>query len=129
MMQIDFGSIVALALLVAIVGLAFTGRRHGRHGFGVVDRALVQEHGRLKDRMAAVEAQMGGCATKSDIAALNGKIDALEESAASSGDIHALEGKVNVALSEIAAVAKAADRTEAGVQRIESFFIQKGMER
>lgn len=95
-MQIDFSSIVAITLLLAVIALAVMGRREQRRGAGGVDRALVKEHGKLKDRIAAVEAQVGGCATKSDFAVLNGKIDALEEHAASSGEINALEGKVNV---------------------------------
>ena len=57
------------------------------------------------------------------------KMDALEEHAASAGDINALEGKVNTVMAKVEAVEKAADRTEQGVQRIENFFIQKGMER
>lgn len=123
-MLIDTGSILAFCALAALI---FVGWRSNR-GTGS-DRALLKDHARLKSRLSSLEESFKGCATKADVVALAGKIDALEEHAASAGDINALEGKVNVALTEIAAVAKAADRTEAGVQRIEGFFIQKGIER
>lgn len=128
-MQIEFSSIVAAVLLMTVITLALLSRRQQRMGTTGLDRALVKEHGKLKDRMAAVEAQLSSCATKADMAALSGKIDALEEHSASAGDINALEGKVNAALVKIEAVEKAADRTEAGVSRIEGYLMQRGIDR
>lgn len=123
-MHIDLPSILALGLMAVVIFLGWRNNRqpHSSH-------ALIREHARLKSRLSAVEADLKGCATKSDVAALSGKIDALEEHAASSGELTALEGKINVALSKIDAVEKATDRTEEGIKRIEGFFIQKGIAR
>jgi hypothetical protein len=122
-MQLDVASILALGLLVALVFLAVRSNK----GSPQLDRALVREHAKLKNRIAKVEADLSGCATKVDIMALSGKIEALEEHAASAGDINALEGKVNVALAKIDAVEKSSDRTAKGVERIETFLIEKGL--
>lgn len=124
MMHIDAASIVALCLIVAVLLLGWRGRQSPGG-----DRALLEDHSRLKSRVISLEESFKGCATKSDMAVLSAKMDALEEHAASAGDINALEGKVNTVMAKVEAVEKAADRTEQGVQRIENFFIQKGMER
>ncbi|WP_303763484.1 hypothetical protein [Sphingobium yanoikuyae] len=123
-MTIDLGSIVAICLLVALVILGFRANRAPGN-----DRSLVKAHARLNSRVAVLEAGIKSCATAADVATLSGKIDSLEEHAASSGDINALEGKVNVLQAETAATRQSAELTRQGVARLEYFFIQKGIER
>ncbi len=128
-MQIDFASIIAITLLVAVILLALLGRRQQRHGVTGVDRALVKEHGRLKDRMTAVEAQLGGCATKGDFAVLSAKIDALEEHAASSGEINALEGKINVIGERVEGMKEMTSDTRDSVRVIERILMNGRLDR
>jgi predicted nucleic acid-binding Zn-ribbon protein len=119
-MQIDFASIVALTLLVAVVSMAWLNRRQSPG----VDRAIAQEMGKIKNRVAKVEAQLGGCATREDIAALTGKIEALEEYSASSGEIIALEGKINTLGERVEAVRETAKETRDAVKVIERLLMK-----
>ena len=90
-MQIDISAIVAIALLLAVIFLGWRSNRAPG-----LDHRLLKEHSHLKTRLTTVEEALKSCATRADVIALSGKIDALEEYAASAGDINALEGKVNV---------------------------------
>jgi len=123
-MQIDTASILAFVMLAALIIVAWRSGKSPETG-----RAMLKEHARLKSRLTSVEEALKGCATRSDVAALSGKIDALEEHAASAGDINALEGKINVCLTKIDAVEKAADRTESSVEWLKNYFIQRGIEK
>lgn len=119
-MQIDVASILALGLLLALVFLAWRGGGQSPD----VERALVAELGKVKNRMSKVESELGVCASKTDIAALSGKIEALEEYAASSGDMNALEGKVNVIAERVANTKEIALQTHESVKVIERLLMK-----
>ncbi len=123
-MQVDTASILAFFALVALI---FVGWRANRAPGS--DRAMLKQQARLSSRLAVLEEGFKGCATRSDMAALAVKIDSLEEHTASAGDINALEGKVNVLQAEVAANRQETGLTRRGVERLENFFIQKGIER
>lgn len=118
-MQIDVASILALGLLVALIFLAWRGSRQNP----AVDRALVNELGKVKNRVTKIEADMAGCATKVDIAALTGKIEALEEHAASAGDLLALQGQIHVIEERVAGVKETVDDVRDSVKVIERLLM------
>jgi predicted nucleic acid-binding Zn-ribbon protein len=124
-MQIDFGSIVAVTLLIAVILLAW--RKGGPQPD--IDRALVRELGKVKNRIAKVEADLSGCATKLDIAALTGKVEGLEERAATAGDMLALEGKVNVIGERVAGMKEKVDDTHDSVKVIERMLMKGALDK
>ncbi|MEO7691274.1 MAG: hypothetical protein ABIS51_18465 [Sphingomonas sp.] len=113
-----------LAIAAAIVIAVFwTVHRHGRGN--------PENTGHLGRRLREVETTLKGCATRGSLDLLAEQVRNLESHAASSGEVVALEGKINgmegTLSAKIDAVAKAADRTEAGVQRLEGYFLQRGV--
>lgn len=122
MMQIDTASILALAIIVALIFLGWRGRTGG-------DRHILREHSKLKSRLTSVEEALKSCATKADIAAVSGKIDALEEYAASAGDINALEGKINVIGERVDGVKGVALDTRESVKVIERLLMKGALDR
>lgn len=97
-----------------------------RHG-----RGNPENTGHLGRRLKDVEATLQGCATRGSLDLLAEQVRNLESHAASSGEVIELGAKINgienTLIAKIDAVAKAADRTEAGVQRIEGYFLQRGV--
>lgn len=118
-MQLDLGSILALGL---IAGLFLLGWRANRAPGA--DRALLKEHSQLKGRISALEEGFKGCATRADVAALSGKIDALEEHTASSGEMNALEGKINVIGERVDGVKEMMHDTRESVKVIERLLMK-----
>ncbi|RYY25225.1 MAG: hypothetical protein EOP62_14280 [Sphingomonadales bacterium] len=120
---------IAAAIVIAVF---YSVHRHGRgnpEGTGALDR-----------RMQKVEQTLKGCATRGSLDLLAEQVRNLEAHAASSGEVAAIEGKINLARAEIqgvrdlmseriSGVAASAKRTEEGVQRIEKFFLEAGMQR
>lgn len=102
----DLPQLYELAIIALILGGIFLAWRAGQanpEGTGRIAKRI----GGLDGRIKHVEAQLGQAATKTDLAKLEGEIDALREQMA--GD-RAL-----------------AERTFASVQRIETFLIEKGL--
>lgn len=113
--------ILQIAIGLVIVGLVlWTVQRHGRdnpEGTGKLSRQIAKVVGDIR----RIEERMEDSATKAELGVLSGEIRALEQRTATSAEVAALDAK-------LAAIAKAADRTEEGVQRIEGILIKKALE-
>ncbi|MEO6217745.1 MAG: hypothetical protein ABIO86_17080 [Sphingomonas sp.] len=115
-----------LAIAAAIVIAVFwTVHRHGRGN--------PENTGHLGRRLKDVEVTLQSCATRGSLDLLAEQVRNLESHAASSGEVIELGARINgiesTLVAKIDAVGKAADRTEAGVQRIEGYFLSKGINR
>lgn len=119
-MQIDIATTLALVLCLSVLLLGVRARRSPG-----VDRALLEDHSRLKTRVTTLEEGLKGCATRADMVALSGKIDALEEHAASAGDINALEGKVNVIGERVQGVKETVNEMRDSVKFIERVMMKR----
>lgn len=97
----NFWQLVSIMIsLGALLFAAATFVRAGRWRETDDGRRTSQDIGRLKDRMTVVETKIHGLATAADIAALSAKLDGLRDLVV---------------------------RAETAVERVEQFFISKGV--
>ena len=123
--------VVSIAICVVIVaGVFFSVWKHGR-GNPETTGSLARQMRKYSSKIDSLEQSLEGCATRGALDLLAEQVSNLRASSASSGEVVALEMKIQgleqTLSAKIDAVAKAADRTEAGVQRIEGYFLQRGV--
>lgn len=137
--------LVSGVIIIGIIVMIWRGGAANPVSTGGLERRI-GEHTR---RLGSVEEQLKGCATSAALGLLATEMRSLEERAASSGEVLALEGKmvafdarvdgrlaalemqfsgkVDRIDAQLAALTKAADRDGATLERIEGYFIQRGI--
>lgn len=127
--MMDWQVLVSLGILIAVVAAVWRGGQANPVG----TRQILDRLGAFDRRLKKVEGKTSEAASRAAVLVLAEKIERLEEHAASSGEVLALAEKINGVEGrlrvQIEGVEKAADRTEAAVQRIEGYFIEQGMKR
>ncbi|WCT72070.1 hypothetical protein PQ455_10460 [Sphingomonas naphthae] len=112
-----------MAILTFVGISAFRGGKSNPVGTGALQRQLNTIGGEVRE----LKGKLKGFARTSEVETLRGEIRAMEARVASSGEVVALEGQIMALRSELQGAVKAADRTEAGVARIEGYFLERGI--
>ncbi len=120
---IDMETVVALVFLAFFAFVVWRGGSSNPVGTGQLQKQLNtigSEVGKIKDSVA-------DCAKVSELEMLRGEMEEMEKRVASSGEVIALGGQILTVNARIGGIEKLAERTDAGVQRLEAFFISKGV--
>ena len=135
-MTFDFDTLISIVILLAIAATIWRGGSKNPVGTGALERQISG----LQATVKSIGDRVGGLATKDELASLKREIEEIDARTASTADIQEVKGDIKALgvqldgetrrLGErIGAVKDAADRTEQGVQRIEGYFLQRGVER
>jgi hypothetical protein len=123
-MMLDTASLISAAMLLGLIVAVWRGGAANPVG----TRTILDKIGGHDARLRKVETRIEDTATNAAIGVLTVQLRALEAHAASSGEVIEIQGDVKALRATVAAIEKAADRTEAGVQRIEALFIKRGID-
>lgn len=137
-MSIDWASVaISLAIIALVLLVHWRGQRVGIAGTQA-GTGSARQINKLFAEVSSIKDRVEGLASRPELTLLASQLKALEQHAASSGEVYAVEGKINALRSqlegniktlhaELQGVAKAADRTEDAVQRIEGILIKQAL--
>lgn len=131
-MTFDIETFGALAILAFFAFVIWRGGSANPVGTGQLQRQLNTIGAEVK----TLKETVSGCASVGAIDQLRGEMREMEARVASSGEVVKVQaqvagvnGKVSAIDARLDGIEKLADRTDAGVQRIEGYFLQRGVER
>lgn len=116
-------NIAAVAIIAFFAFVLWKGGSTNPVGTGHLQRQLQG----IGVRLGKAEERLESCALSSEVAQLRGEIREMEERVASSGEVVALQGQIATINMRIAGVETLVARTDAGVARIEGYFLEKGI--
>ncbi|MBI0530078.1 hypothetical protein [Sphingomonas sp. TX0522] len=123
--QFDFETACAFLILAFFGWVIWRGGSANPVGTGQLQKQLQA----IGVKVTGLEGKLGDCASVEALEKLRGELQAMEERVASSGEVIALEGKINALGERMNGVAEMMKRTDAGVQRIEGYFLERGVNR
>lgn len=122
-MKFDLETAAALAFLIFFVWVIWRQGSTNPVGTGQLQKQL----NTIGSKVGALETSLDNCALKTDITQLRGEISDMRAGLASSGEVVALEGQIAAVNARISGIEKLAERTDAGVARLESYFLERGI--
>lgn len=111
-----------VASVIVLAGLLWAGFSGGRSN-PVSTSKLQRDVQDTKQKVSLLEQALKNKATKSDVEQLRGEIGGC----ATSDELHEVSEKVTMVGTKVEAMEKFVERTDEGVQRIERFFLEKGI--
>lgn len=131
-MTFDLETFGAIAILAFFAFVLWRGGSANPVGTGQLQRQL----NTIGSEVKTLKETVSGCASVSAIEQLRGEMREMEERVASSGEVVKVQaqvsdvnGKVGAIGARLDGIEKLADRTDAGVQRIEGYFLERGVNR
>lgn len=126
-MMLDTNSLISIVILFALIVAVWRGGAANPVG----TRAILDTLGKYDARLRNVETKSLEAASNAAVTLLAEQVKSLEAHAASSGEVIEIQGDVKLLRSTVeakfAGLEKSTDRTEAAVQRIEDYFIGRGI--
>jgi hypothetical protein len=123
-MGVDWEVIVSIGIMILVAIAIWRGGGKNPVGTGQLQRQL----NTIGAKVGQIEAALKETCSKNDLAEIRGELSEIEARTASSREVLAIEAQISGLRAEITAAVKAADRTEASVQRIEGYFLQRGID-
>jgi hypothetical protein len=135
-LTLDWQTLLSLLILAAFAVMIFRQGSKNPVGTGSLQKQL----NTIGSDLRSMKTDISGLASKSELHAVQAELMQIEQRTASSGELLGIQGQIS-ALHErfdgrcgtldvkIDAVAASARRTEAGVERIEGYFLQRGVDR
>lgn len=131
-MTFDIETFGALAILAFFAFVIWRGGSANPVGTGQLQRQL----NTIGAEVTTLKKTVSGCASVGAIEQLRSEMREMEARVASSGEVVKVQaqvadvnGKVSAIDARLDGIEKLADRTDAGVQRIEGYFLQRGVNR
>lgn len=121
--QFDIETAVAFLILAFFGWVIWRGGSANPVGTGQLQKQL----NTIGSKVEGLEKTVGNCASVDALEKLRGELQEMEARVASSGEVIALEGKINTLGERVSGISRTVDRTDAGVQRIEGYFLAKGV--
>jgi hypothetical protein len=115
--------VVGIAFLAFFAIVMWRGGSSNPVGTGQLQRQL----NTVGSKVTTLEASVQNCASTGEVEQLRRDLKDMEARVASSGEIIALEGQIASVNMRIAGIEQLAARTDAGVARIEGYFLEKGI--
>ena len=124
-MPFDTETAIGVVILFFFAYVIWRGGKAHPVGTGQLQKQLNTIGGEVR----VLAKRVDGCAITADVERLRGEIREMEARVASSAEVIALEGKIGTLVARLDGMDRVLDRVDNGVQRIEGFFLQKGIER
>lgn len=122
-MNLDWEMIAAGAIILTMLYVAFRGGKDNPVG----TRKLMIDVHDMKNRVAVVEFALTKIATKDELESVRTSLTAKMKSSATSDELAGVADKVTTVCEKVIGLEKSADRTAAGVDRLERYFLELGI--
>jgi hypothetical protein len=120
---LDWEVICGIAFIAFFALVMWRGGSSNPVGTGHLQRQLQA----IGVRLSRAETSLEACALSSEVEKLRGELREMEARVASSGEVLALEGQLVAVNTRIAGMERLVERTDAGVARLEGYFLEKGI--
>jgi polyhydroxyalkanoate synthesis regulator phasin len=129
MFGVDLEAILALIILVSFGWLAFKGGKANPVSTGDLEKRVYKDIHEIKNEMQALYGRVDSSAKRSDIEALRTEIaqSAGERTRTASRELGKIQDQVTTVCQKVEGIEKSADRTAAGVDRLERYFLELGI--
>ncbi len=122
-MSFDLETFAALAIMAFFAFVIWRGGSANPVGTGQLQRQL----NTIGAKVTKLEGAIDSCASVQAVEQLRGELKEMEARVASSGEVIALEGQIAAVNARMGGIERLAERTDAGVQRLENYFLDRGI--
>lgn len=122
-MKVDWEVAVGIACILFFAWVMWRGGSSNPVGTGQLQRQL----NTIGSKVGSLEAAVIACASKGELEKMSAEMKEMEKRVASSGEVFAVQEQIKTVNARMTGIEKLVERTDAGVARIEGYFLEKGI--